>query len=44
MSDGEKAVVDSFQGEQAYNEVMAKAGYYLAPVTNGSILMLESGT
>ena len=44
MTDGEKAVVDSFQGEQAYNEVMAKAGYYLAPVTNGSILMLESGT
>lgn len=44
MSAAEKAVVDSFQGEQAYNEVMAKAGYYLAPVTNGSILMLESGT
>lgn len=44
MSDTEKAVVDSFQGEQAYNEVMAKAGYYLAPVTNRNVLMLGSGT
>lgn len=44
MTAAEKAVVDSFQGEQAYSEVLAKAGYYLAPVTNGSILMLESGT
>lgn len=44
MSDNEKAVVDSFQGEQAYNEVMAKAGYYLAPVTNRNVLMLGSGT
>lgn len=43
MSADEKAVVDSFQGEQAYNEVMAKAGYYLAPVTNGNMLMLGSG-
>jgi hypothetical protein len=43
MSADEKAVVDSFQGEQAYNEVMAKAGYYLAPVTNGNILLLGSG-
>lgn len=44
MTDEEKAVVDSFQGEEAYNEVMAKASYYLAPVTNGNVLMLESGT
>lgn len=44
MSAAEKAVVDSFQGEQAYNDVMARAGYYLAPVTNGSVLMLESAT
>lgn len=44
MTDTEKAVVDSFQGEQAYNEVMAKAGYYLAPVTNRNVLMLGSGT
>jgi predicted RNA methylase len=40
MTDSEKAVVDSFQGEQAYNDVMAKAWYYLAPVTNGKTLML----
>lgn len=44
MTDTEKAVVDSFQGEQAYNEVVAKAGYYLAPVTNRNVLMLGSGT
>lgn len=44
MTPGERAVVDSFQGEAAYNEVMEKAGYYLAPVTNGSVLMLGSGT
>lgn len=40
MNEEEKAVVDSFQGEEAYNEVMAKAGYYLAPVTNNQMLML----
>lgn len=44
MGAGEKAVVDSFQGEQAYSEVVSKAGYYLAPVTNGNVLMLESAT
>lgn len=41
MTDEEKAVVDSFQGEEAYNEVMAKSNYYLAPVTNNQVLMLE---
>ena len=40
MTAEEKAVVDSFQGEEAYNEVMAKANYYLAPVTNNQVLML----
>lgn len=40
MTAEEKAVVDSFQGEEAYNEVMAKASYYLAPVTNNQLLML----
>ena len=40
MTAEEKAVVDSFQGEAAYNEVMAKAEYYLAPVTNNQMLML----
>lgn len=40
MNAEEKAVIDSFQGEEAYNEVMAKASYYLAPVTNNQMLML----
>jgi hypothetical protein len=43
MTAEEKAVVDSFQGEAAYNTVMEKAGYYLAPVTNAQMLMLGSG-
>ena len=43
MTAEEKAVIDSFQGEQAYNEVMAKSSYYLAPVTKNNVLMLESG-
>lgn len=41
MSTEEKAVIDSFQGEKAYNEVMTKASYYLAPVTENQMLMLE---
>jgi hypothetical protein len=41
MTEDEKAVIDSFQGEEAYNEVMEKASYYLAPVTNNKMLMLE---
>lgn len=42
MSADEKKVIDSFQGEQAYNKVMAKSNYYLAPVTNNNqMLMLE---
>lgn len=41
MTAEEKAVVDSFQGEKAYNEVMAKANYYLAPVTDNQTLLLE---
>ncbi len=40
MTEEEKAVIDSFQGEEAYNEVMAKSNYYLAPVTNNQMLML----
>ena len=43
MTAEEKAVVDSFQGEAAYNEVLAKADYYLAPVTNNQMLMLGEG-
>ena len=41
LCDEEKAVIDSFQGEKAYNEVMQKSSYYLAPVTNNQMLMLE---
>jgi predicted RNA methylase len=41
MTDQEKAVIDSFQGEKDYNEVMASAGYYLKPVTNEQMLLLE---
>ena len=40
MTAEEKAVVDSFQGEDAYNEIMAKANYYLKPVTNEQVLMI----
>lgn len=41
MNAEEKAVIDSFQGEKAYNEVMQRSSYYLAPVTNNQMLMLE---
>lgn len=40
MTDEEKAVVDSFQGEEAYNEIMSKANYYLKPVANDNVLMI----
>lgn len=40
MTEEEKAVIDGFQGEKAYNEVMKKAKYYLAPVTNNQTLLL----
>lgn len=40
MTDEEKTVIDEFEGEEAYNEVMTKANYYLAPVTNKQMLML----
>ena len=42
MNAEEKAVIDSFQGEAAYKEVMQKAGYYLAPVTRDQMLLLEA--
>lgn len=41
MTTEEKTVVDSFQGEQGYNEVLDKANYYLAPVTQNQVLMLN---
>lgn len=42
MTPEEKAVVDSFQGEKAYAEVMAKSSFYLAPVTGNQVLMLNA--
>ena len=44
MTAEEKAVVDSFQGKEAYSTVMEKAGYYLASVTNNQMLMLGEGS
>lgn len=41
MTAEEKEVIDSFQGEESYNKVMEKHSYYLAPVTNNQMLMLE---
>lgn len=39
MTAEEKTVIDSFQGEKAYNEVMAKSDYYLAsPIENRPLL------
>lgn len=41
MTAAEKEVVDSFQGESAYQKVLEKSQFYLAPVTNGKMLMLS---
>lgn len=41
MDAEEKAVIDDFQGEAAYTEIMSKADYYLAPVTNNQMLRLN---
>ncbi len=43
MDADEKAVIDSFQGEKAYNEVLSKKGYYLAPAVNRSVLAIGIG-
>ena len=40
MDKEEKAVIDSFQGETAYNNVMERASYFLAPVVGNNILKL----
>ena len=40
MTVEEKTVIDSFQGEKAYNEILTKPNYYFAPVTNNQMLML----
>lgn len=41
LSDDEKKVVDSFQGEDSYNEVLKNANFYLSPVTGINMLLLE---
>lgn len=41
MNQEEKDVIDSFQGEESYNEVMSHQEYYLVDVKN-SILMLNA--
>ncbi|MDO5399274.1 MAG: DUF4942 domain-containing protein [bacterium] len=41
MDKEEKDVIDSFQGEEAYSEIMRKSSYYLAPVARNTLLMLE---
>ena len=43
MSGEEKAVVDSFQGEKRYGEVLAKSGYYLSdPCKANSFLAISA--
>lgn len=42
MPPEEKAVVDSFQGEKAYEKVRVRANYYLAPATGNELLMLSA--
>ena len=41
MTEEEKAVVDSFQGEKAYKEVLEQANYYLAPAVGNKTLMIQ---
>ena len=44
MDESERHVVDTFQGEEKYAEVLQKAGYYLAsPVSSETMLLLEGG-
>ena len=39
MTTEEKAVIDEFEGEESYNEMLSKKDYYLSETSN--ILMLE---
>lgn len=41
LSTDEKKVIDSFQGEEAYKNVLKKSSYYLAPVTNNTLMLTE---
>lgn len=40
MSNEEKEVIDSFQGEAAYNKVLNNQGYYLASPTNTTEMLM----
>jgi len=42
MTTEEKAVVDSFQGEKKYGEILAKSGYFLADPCKASTLLAIS--
>lgn len=42
MTQEEQEVIDSFQGEEDYNAVMANAEYYLAPVSSNQMLFLSA--
>ena len=42
MSQDEQSVIDSFQGKNAYENILSKSDYYLAsPVSNNNILKLD---
>ena len=43
LTQKEKEVVDSFQGEKAYEKVMQQAEYYLAPASSGGDLLALNG-
>lgn len=43
MTQQEKEVVDSFQGEKEYEKVMQNAAYYLAPASSGGNLLALTG-
>lgn len=42
LDEEERAVVDSFQGEEAYNTVISHPDYYLSPITGDGLLMLDN--
>lgn len=43
MTQDEKAVIDSFQGKENYEKILAEKEYYLSPVVPENALMLASG-
>lgn len=42
MSDEEKSVIDDFQGEKSYNEVIKNSNYYLSVSSTMNMLQLET--